>query len=436
MSAALAGTVAHAMPCGVLGDPGTRLLAGPPGHAGSEVLFDHLARLGRLELSEVEPSALRSSITASGLEGRGGGQFPIAKKLDLAASSGGEPLVVVNASEGEPASRKDRTLLFARPHLVLDGAMVAAHAVGAREVVVYLHRSRRSETEALERALEERHNDAAEVRLIDAPERYVSGESSAVVSYLEGTGALPRRRRLPVAAAGVRGRPTVVSNAETVANLALIARLGATWFRAAGDASAGSSLLTLSGAVEAPGTVVELVGPCTMGAVLSAYGGVAAPPSAVLVGGYEGTWVDGAAAFDAPLSRGAMHALGAPLGCGLLAVLGHDACGLRTSARLVRWLASQSAGQCGPCVIGLPEIADSLDEVGTGTAIRRDVRRLRMLTASVAGRGDCGHPTGVATLVDSTLVAFARDLGAHVRGRPCTRPPARFPLPANPTEPR
>ena len=417
-------------PCGTLGEPGTRLLAGPRAADGPEDLAGHILRLGPLELAGWSPEDLRSSIAASGLQGRGGGQFPIAEKLELAARSGGAPLVVVNGSEGEPASRKDRTLLAHRPHLVLDGAMVAASAVGARDVVLYLHRSRRDATEAVERALGERTGDPARIRLVDAPARYVAGESSAVVSYLQGDGALPRKRPIPVAASGVCGHPTVVNNVETIAHLGLIARFGPAWFAAAGDArTPGSTLVTVAGDVSSPLTVVEVVVPTTIGEVLATVDHRLALPRAVLVGGYEGTWIDGPVAEGTPLSRGSLKACGASLGCGLLAVLGPHSCGLKTTARLVRWLAGESSGQCGPCVFGLPSIAEELDRLADGTADRRDVRRLRLLTASVHGRGGCGHPTGVVCLVDSALDTFAAEVRQHLKGGPCGGLARGFPLP-------
>lgn len=416
-------------PFGVLGDPGTRLLAGPARSQGAERRAPHLERLGPLELGH--PDVLLQMVADSGLLGRGGGQFPISRKLELASTSRGPALVVVNASEGEPASEKDQTLLLARPHLVLDGAMAAAWAVGSTEVVVYLHRRRREATAALELAVSERRGDHASLRLVDAPAGYVAGESSAVVSYLDGAGAIPRKRVLPAAAFGVAGRPTIVNNVETIAHLGLIARFGPAWFAEAGDRrSPGSTLVTVAGEVAAPGTVVEVVRPTTIGDVLSSFGGLCRAPRAVLVGGYEGSWVDGPTAWATPLTRGPLAACGASLACGVLAVLGESSCGLRTTARLVRWLAGESAGQCGPCVYGLPALADVLDDLASGSGLRRDVRRLRTLTASVHGRGACGHPTGVAALVDSALDTFAADVDRHARGRCCDGDAAAFPIPA------
>ncbi|HUZ19600.1 MAG TPA: NADH-ubiquinone oxidoreductase-F iron-sulfur binding region domain-containing protein [Acidimicrobiales bacterium] len=418
---------------GVAGSAGTRLLGGPPRSAGTEGLADHERRLGPLSLDHVPPAALRDAVRESRLLGRGGGQFPTATKLDVAAQAPGTPIVVVNASEGEPASRKDRTLLELRPHLVLDGAEVAAAATGADEIIVYLHRRRLRSTSALEEALRERHRAGRPVRLVDAPERYVAGETSAVVSYLGGTGALPRRDALPAAAAGVAGRPTVVGNAETIAHLALVARFGAAWFATAGSPEApGSTLVTLAGAVAVPGVVVEVLGGVTIGDLLATVGGLDVPPRAVLLGGYAGTWIDGDVAWRTPLERHALGVAGASLGCGLIAVLGGGACGLAETARLLRWMAGQSAGQCGPCAIGLPSLSVLADEVVGGLASRRDVRRLRQLAASIRGRGACGHPTGAVNLLESAIATFERELAQHLRGRACPegRGPGTFPLPA------
>ena len=414
---------------GVAGAPGTRLLAGPPLAAGPERLASHLARLGPLELSSRTPESLRAEVAASGLTGRGGGQFPVARKLETVARSPGRALVAVNSSEGEPASRKDRTLLELRPHLLIDGALVAARATGAGEVVVYLHRHRRAATAALEAALAEREGLPVAVRVVDAPNRYVAGESTAVVGYLEGSGALPARRPRPVASAGVGGRPTLVSNAETVAHLALLARFGPAWFRGAGSVDQpGSTLVTLAGQVALPGLVAEVLDPLPLGRLLATVGGLDGPPQAVLVGGYEGTWVSGEVAWATPLDRGLLAAAGAPLGCGLLAVLGAGACGLATTARLLRWLAGESAGQCGPCVHGLPALARAFADLAGPWSTRRDERRVRGLIAEVHGRGACGHPTGAAILAESALEAFAGELRRH-RRLGCPPVAEGFPLP-------
>lgn len=414
------------------GDTGARLLAGPPAVSGPESYDEHRERLGALDLERRDPRDLRRTVRESGLLGRGGGGFPAATKFDVAADAPGTPIIVVNASEGEPASRKDQTLLALRPHLVIDGAQLAAFAVGADDIVVYTHRSHASANEALRGALAERVDLAVRMRIVEAPETYIAGETSAVVSYLDGRGALPSRGVIPAARIGIAQRPTVVNNLETLSHLALIARRGAAWFTEVGAPEApGSTLLTLAGAVRDPGLVVEVVGPASIGEVLATYGGVEDSARAVLLGGYEGTWIPAQTAWSTPIERHRLSRLGMSLGCGVVAVLGDEVCGLAQTARLVKWLASQSAGQCGPCVLGLPRLSEELDAIVAGRSRKGDLRRLREVATSVRGRGACGHPTGVVTLIDSALDTFAAELRSHLRGEVCDASPALndFPLP-------
>jgi len=421
---------------GLAGDPGTRLLAGPAADAGAESLAAHHQRLGRL------PSLLAiDELTASGLTGRGGGNFPFVRKLQLAASRRGTPLVVVNASESEPASRKDVTLLELRPHLVLDGAVLAAQWLGATQVVIYLHSARTPSTNSVMAAVAERRaagwDGPVTLTAVDAPQGYLSGESSAVVAVLEGRGAVPSLRPAPVAAAGVGGRPTLVSNTETYAHLGLIARFGAGWFRSGGPArSPGSTLVTLAGAVARPGLVAEAVGDVRIGDLLAGPGGLSAAPRAVLLGGYAGSWLDGQTAWSLPVDRGWLASAGTSLGCGLVAVLGRSACGLAETARLLDYLASQSAGQCGPCVLGLPELAERFASLVDGQGSGRHLRRITELAVSIRGRGACSHPDGAVQLAETALEVFGVEVRSHARrgtcpGRTCTAS-SGLPVPAAP----
>ncbi|NNN10198.1 MAG: proton-conducting membrane transporter [Acidimicrobiaceae bacterium] len=414
------------------GETGARLLAGPPAREGRESLESHRARLGSVNFEDLDPVQLRATVRESGLLGRGGGGFPTATKFDVAAQSPGTPIIVVNASEGEPASRKDQTLLELRPHVVLDGAQFAAAAVRAADIVIYTHATHAAANESLRAALAEREPSSVRIRLVNAPDTYIAGETSAVVSYLDGRGAIPSRGVIPAARVGIGQRPTIVNNVETLAHLALIARRGAAWFAEVGAPEApGSSLLTLVGAVREPGLVVEVVGPTTLGEVLEVYGGLRAAPRAVLLGGYEGSWIPGEDAWRTPVERHRLARLGISLGCGVVAVIGEEMCGLAQTARLVAWLASQSAGQCGPCIFGLPSLSEQFDAVVAGRARKSDVRKLRELATSVRGRGACGHPTGVVTLVESALDTFTSELKNHLRGEVCAAVSGAggFPLP-------
>jgi len=250
----------------------------------------------------------------------------------------------------------------------------------------------------------------------------VAGESSAVVNVLEGGGALPKRRPQPVAVSGVRGRPTVVSNTESLSHLALLGRFGVDWFTMAGSPEApGSTLLTLAGGVSNPGLVVEVLSPVQLGEILRTHGGVHEPPSGVLIGGYGGRWIGGEAAFHAPLDRAALKRAEVGLGCGIIAPLTPTGCGLATTLILLDFLAGESAGQCGPCVLGLPALADELAAIIDGLATKGDIKRLTSTALGLRGRGDCAHPDGAIALLESALDVFSDDAAHHARGRHCGR---------------
>ena len=156
------------------------------------------------------------------------------------------------------------------------------------------------------------------------------------------------------------------------------------------------------------------------------------PAQAFLVGGYGGTWV-GPEDFGTPYASISLRTIGASAGVGIIVVLGPDACGVAESARIARFLADQSAGQCGPCVFGLPAVADDLTRLARGQADAGVMPRLDRRLAEILGRGACRHPDGAVNLVRSALRVFAADVAAHAQGRPCAyrhKPTAlRFPRP-------
>lgn len=342
---------------------------------------------------------LLAEIEASGLTGRGGAAFPTARKLATVARAH-RPVVVVNGVEGEPASWKDKVLLAQNPHLVVDGAVVAARVVGAHEVTFAVGRGNRSVRTHLERALAER-SDGVEVHLETVPDRFVAGEESALLNFLNGGPAKPTLEK-------PYERGVLVQNVETLASVGLVARHGAAWFRQRGTADEpGTVLVTVLGAVRTPG-VAEVELGTTFREVLQRFGGLTAFPHALLVGGYFGTWVRAHDVLDLPLTNVALRPLGARLGARTIAVLPLDACGVAESARVLRYLANESAGQCGPCVFGIPAMADAFE--------RLDVDRLRRLAPLVAERGACAHPTGATRFAASAAGVFADEIERHRAG--------------------
>ena len=339
-------------------------------------------------------------------------------------------MVVANGTEGEPASRKDQTLLVHAPHLVLDGAALAAEVLGATDVVVCVDRASAPSVRSLSRAISERarhRQDAVAVRLETAPPGYVAGEESALVHWLNGGDPKPTFGPRPYER-GVDGRPTLVNNVETLANVALIARFGAQWFARLGtEASPGTALVTVSGDVARP-AVYEMA----FGTPLSEVVRPAGPTSgvqAVLLGGYAGTWLAGTALQEACLDAVSLKVHGAALGCGSIVVLGERSCGLKATAAVAEWLAGQSAGQCGPCMHGLPTLADAVGRlVGPGAPERFGAQIERWMWM-VEGRGACKHPDGAVRMIRSGLLAFAADVESHRRAGDCGRPAPPLPLP-------
>jgi len=401
-----------------------RLLAGidPSGQPLSLVAHERLNG----PLPRLKPAQLIDAVARSGLRGRGGADFPTARKLQAIAVRRGASAVIVNGSETEPASRKDALLLSCLPHLVLDGALLAAGAIGAREVIVALREGGGASPTALAQAIRERP-EPIPIRLSLGPGGYVSGEETAVINRLSGGRPVPRFVPPRPYERGYRRAPTLVQNAETLAQLALIARFGASWFRALGtDADPGTVLVTVSGALAAPG-VYELAFGTPLAELVQAAGGPTEPLQAFLIGGYFGAWVSCARASGLRLSRAELGARGLSLGAGVLVALGRSGCGLHESARLARYLAAQSAGQCGPCVHGLAAIADTFEALVEGSADRGARRRLERWCEEVRGRGACRHPDGAVRLIASALETFGEQLAEHARGE-CSALSTALPL--------
>jgi len=397
-----------------------RLLAGPPLDGTAERLHAHLARLGPLPGRD-EVRDLIPALEASGLLGRGGAGFPVGRKWrSLAERSRGQAVVVANGAEGEPGSAKDRTLMAHRPHLVIDGAVLAAEVIGADEIVLYIGQEHGAAVAAMSRALMERDGEIRpSVRLVQAPVSYVAGEESAAVHYINSGDARPTTTPPRVFERGVRGRPTLVQNVESLAHAALIARFGERWYRSAGRlASRGTALITVTGAVREQGVrEIELGTPIEE--VAAAVGATATGVQAVILGGYFGTWGRVGDVWDLPLDPAEMRARGLAFGCGSVGLLPVERCGVAATAEIMAFMARESAGQCGPCVHGLRAIGDATRRVANGVAGRSELADIDRWTSLIAGRGACRHPDGASQLMSSALDVFGDDFASHARNGRC-----------------
>ena len=392
----------------------SRRPGGPPAGDSRRLLTDdgpslaeHHRRLGELP----HPVDLAADLEAAGLSGRGGAGFPSGAKLRGLAQRGGG-VVVANAAEGEPASSKDVTLLHYAPHLVLDGLDLVARTVRAK--AAYVAVSDRQGAARVRAALAERGDRRTHV--VEVPDRFVSGEESALVNAINGRAAVPSDRLVRVFERGVDRRPTLVNNVETLAHAALVARYGPDWFRSVGTTEQpGTFLATVTGAVPAPG-VVEVAHGTPLSEVLHAAGGHVRDAQAALVGGFHGAWVPGRDLERTRMTRTGLAPYHAVVGAGVVLALGRDQCGLVESAGISRYLADQVAGQCGPCINGLPRMAETLTRLARGDrtpGLAGEVGRLQVL---VTGRGACTHPDGTARFVASTMRVFADEVAVHQGG--------------------
>jgi NADH:ubiquinone oxidoreductase subunit F (NADH-binding) len=366
-------------------------------------------------------SELIALAEASGLGGRGGAAFPTGTKLRAVASQRRRPVVVVNGVEAEPASGKDRALLRAVPHLALDGAVLAAGAVGASEVIVGIGGRRTKERDALLAAIGTRTRNRVDggisLRVVAVPDGFVSGEETALIQFLNGGPAKPTITPPRPFERGVGGAPTLVQNVETLAHLALIARFGPAWFRELGTArEPGTTLVTISGAVARPG-IHEVAGGAPLRELLAEAGGATESISAYLIGGYFGTFFTDAAADNLLLNDEDLARHGGGLGSGVVVALPARTCAVAEVARVARYLANESAGQCGPCVHGLRAIANALAQLVAGNADER--QRLTRWVAEIRGRGACRHPDGATRLIANALEIFAPDVEQHLRYGRC-----------------
>ena len=374
----------------------------------------HLARYGALPHLRLDD--LLQAVIASGLTGRGGGGFPTATKVRTVAAGSRKPVVVGNGMEGEPLSSKDAVLLTHNPHLVLDGLEVLARAMHAKRAILAV--GPEIDPGPVTAAARGRRLD-----VVPLEGGFIAGQETALVNQLDGRAAMPRDPLTRVTESGVGGRPTLVLNAETLAQVALVARYGATWFRSAGTGDdPGTSLFTITGSVASPG-VVE----AERGSVLREVLAPAEPlrPAAVLVGGYHGAWVP-VSDLDVRLTGADLTPYHAAVGAGILHVLDVGTCPLDFAADVVEYLAGESARQCGPCLNGLPRLATDLKRLAVGVRDPDLPAEVKRMSALVTGRGACAHPDGSARFVASTLDVFRGHVSAHLGGWcPSGRQPRR-----------
>jgi NADH:ubiquinone oxidoreductase subunit F (NADH-binding) len=397
-------------------------------------LDDYVTRGGGKGIAtarRLEPAAVVERVAASGLRGRGGAGFPTGRKWQTVAenraASATPATVIVNGAEGEPGTFKDRTILRRNPYLVLEGALVAARAVGADLVVVALKRAFEGEIDRVRDAIEELEvegwADGVEIVVFEGPDEYLYGEESALLETIDGGWPFPRV--VPTFRRGLRAivppdapaAPALVNNAETMANVPRIVGRGPNWFRTVGTPeSPGTVVCTVTGDTRRHG-----VGEVRMGtplrAVIEAVGGGTRGGreiKAVLSGVANG--VIPAAALDAPVSYEGLAAVGSGLGSAGFIVFDDAADMAAVAAGVARFLAIESCGQCSPCKLDGLTLSASLAKMTDSTATDHDLRVIRRRLTTVADRSRCFLATQQQVVLSSILQHFPDEFDGHVSG--------------------
>ena len=363
------------------------------------------------------PEALVTLVEASGLRGRGGAYFPVHLKWRAAIEArerNGTPLVVVNAEEGEPGVFKDRLLMEADPHRLVEGIAIACHALGASEVYCYINgqadlsaRQIAGAVEAAEDAGLIGGEAGPTIEIRRGAGGYVCGEETVILESIEGARAVPRLRPPFPTERGLFGRPTVINNVETLCNLPDLVRFGADWFREVGSEEApGTKLISLSGALSRPGLIEVAMG-TTIEEILAIGGEEDAV--GVVAGGPSGGLLP-RAKFGVAIGPGALDPGGAVLGSGGMVAFDASFGAAEVLAAEMSYNARESCGKCTPCREGGERLVDALQRLRAGDATARD--DIDELITIMRGGSLCGLGQMAVSPVTSALQDFAAEIGA------------------------
>jgi len=356
----------------------------------------------------LSPEAVQQLVAESGLLGRGGAYFPVARKWETALASPGEVYLVVNLEEGEPGVYKDRHLCEGDPHAVLEGTLIAAHALQAPRVFIYINGQADLAAQRITQAIAAA-GDAGllpaglQVEVLRGAGGYVCGEESVILNSIEGQRAVPRLRPPFPAESGLWGQPTVINNAETLANLPLIVRHGSGWFRGVGaDQAPGTKLLCLSGAVSRPGLVEVPFGTPLRPIIEEVAGAVAGRTVALVTGGPSGGLIP-ERLLDQQLRPGMLDEGGAILGAGGMTLLDESLSPLEAVRHLTAYNAAESCGKCTPCREGTARTEALLALAATRPLQADERQQLAALNETIRLASLCGLGQAAPNPVTSLL---------------------------------
>jgi bidirectional [NiFe] hydrogenase diaphorase subunit len=385
-------------------------------------------------LTELSPAEIVDQISRSGLRGRGGAGFPTGIKwATVAKASGDRKYVVCNADEGDPGAFMDRSVLESDPHRVLEGMLIAARAVGADTGFIYVRAEYPLAIQRLKTAikqaerlgllgqniLESGFNFHVEMRL--GAGAFVCGEETALIASVHGSRGQPRPRPPVPAESGLWGRPTLINNVETYANVPTILRRGADWYAGIGtEKSKGTKVFALAGAVRNTGMVEVPMGITLREIIYDIGGGIPndRPFKAVQTGGPAGGCIP-ADYLDMPVDYETLVKLGSFMGSGGMIVMDDTACMVDVARFFMDFCMTESCGKCVPCRAGTVQMYNLLDKIAKGEATLNDLAKLEALADMVKRTSLCGLGQGAPNPVQSTLRYFRDEYLRHIHDRVC-----------------
>lgn len=416
-----------------------RIIFGQNGLIDPTVIEDYIANGGYTALCEVlttmKPEEVISEIKRSGLRGRGGAGFPTGVKWERCRRAKGDvKYVVCNCDEGDPGAYMDRSLLEGNPHLVLEGMLIGAYAIGVQRGYLYVRHEYPRAWENADMAIDQARglgllgenilgtNFSFDIEIARGGGAFVCGESTALIASLEGRMGEPRdKRHLHTVESGLWGRPTNLNNVETWANVPIIINRGATWYSEIGTPlSKGTKIFSLVGKVKNTGLVEVPMGISLKEIIYDIGGG---PPDgkefkAVQTGGPSGGCIP-KELFNLPVDFEELTKAGSMMGSGGMIVMDEGTCMVDVARYFLGFLMEESCGKCFPCREGLKRIYEILTDIVEGRGDKEDMRLLEELAWVVKKASLCGLGTSAPNPVLSTLRYFRSEYEAHVEEKRC-----------------
>ena len=398
------------------------------------IAFDGYAALGKA-LTEMTPDEVIQVVLDSGLRGRGGGGFPTGRKWQLACADRGkvEKYVCCNADEGDPGAFMDRSVLEGDPHSVIEAMAIAGYAIGADQGYVYVRAEYPIAVNRLSTAIQQAReygllgknifgtDFSFDIDIKLGAGAFVCGEETALMTSIEGMRGEPRPRPPFPAKKGLFGRPTILNNVETYANIPQIILKGADWFRSMGtEKSPGTKVFALGGKIKHTGLVEVPMGTTLREIVEEIGGGIPGGKKfkAAQTGGPSGGCIP-AALIDTPIDYESLGAIGSMMGSGGLIVMDEDNCMVDIAKFFLEFIVDESCGKCSPCRIGTKRLLGLLTKITEGNGEPEDLDTIEELCEHIKQSALCGLGQTAPNPVLSTLHHFREEFEAHVYEKRC-----------------